>query len=151
MFFKKKKEEHDLENWELYPDYLEAIEAVKNFDGAKWTTKVTTTKKKDSVETVEEDVMTPEYAALIAEKDKFVAAAENYRNTMVAKTEAEKKESYGPKIVAAAISGVFGFGSTMLAIGGKHWLEKHDSYDDGGVLTDVEKEAIKTNMRKTKN
>lgn len=150
MFFKK-KEEHDLENWELYPDYLEAIEAVKNFDGAKWTTKVTTTKKKDSVETVEEDVMTPEYAALIAEKDKFVAAAENYRNTMVAKTEAEKKESYGPKIVAAVVSGVFGFGSTMLAIGGKHWLEKHDSYDDGGVLTDVEKEAIKTNMRKTKN
>lgn len=151
MFFKKKKEEHDLENWELYPDYLEAFESVKNFDGAKWTTKVTTTKKKDSVETVEEEVMTPEYAALIAEKDKFVAAAENYRNTMVAKTEAEKKESYGPKIVAAAISGVFGFGSTMLAIGGKHWLEKHDSYDDGGVLTDVEKEAIKTNMRKTKN
>jgi len=38
-------------------------------------------------------------------------------------------------------------GSTILAIGGKHWLEKHDSYDDGGVLTDVEKEAIKTNLR----
>ena len=148
MFFKKKKEElNDLENWELYPDYLEAIEAVKNYDGGKWTKKVTTTKKKDSVETVEEDVMTPEYAALIAEKDKFVAAAENYRNTMVAKAEAEKKESYGPKIVAAVISGAVSLGSTILAIGGKHWLEKHDSYDDGGVLTDVEKEAIKTNLR----
>lgn len=150
MFGKKKDEQNILEAWELYPQYLAAVKAVEEFEGQKWTTKTTTTKKKDEVTEVEEEVMTLEYATVIAERDKMVSAAEAYRANKVAEAEANKKESWAPAILKGVIGGLFSLGGVGLSIFGKKWLEDRDSYDEGGVLTDSQKDAIKS-MRPKNN
>lgn len=144
LFFKKKDEQNMLEAWELYPQYLAAVKAVEEFDGPKWTTKTTKTKKKDEVTEVEEEVMTLEYATVIAERDKMVSAAEAYRANKVAEAEATKRESWAPAVIKGVIGGLFSLGGVGLSIFGKKWLEDRDSYDEGGVLTDSQKDALKS-------
>lgn len=150
MFFKKKEKEHDLERWELYPQYIAAVKAVEEFDGKKWTTKTTTTKKKDETSETEEEVMTLEYATVIAERDKLLEAAEAYRTNKVAEAEANKRESLAPAVIKGLIGGLFSIGGVGLSIFGKKWLEDHDSYDEGGVLTDTQKDSLKS-MRPKNN
>ena len=151
MFWKKNKDEQNtLEQWELYPQYLSAVKAVEEFNGKKWTTKTTTTKKEDKVTETEEEVMTLEYATVIAERDKMISAAEAYRANKVSEAEATKKESLTPAILKGVIGGLFSLGGVGLSIFGKKWLEDHDSYDEGGVLTDTQKDALKS-MRPRNN
>ena len=144
MFKKHKSKEHDLADWELYPDYLEAIKAVQEFSGEKWTCKTTLRSKGGTVEQITEEVMTLQYATVIAERDKYLEAAEKYRENRAAVLEATKREGILPRVIGGIVTGVFGLGATVLSIFGKKWLEDHDSYDDGGVLTDNQKDAMRT-------
>ena len=151
MFWKKNKDKQNtLEQWELYPQYIAAVKAVEEFEGPKWTKKTTTTKKKDETSETEEEVMTIEYATVIAERDKMLEAAEAYRANKVAEVEANKKESLAPAVVKGLIGGLFSIGGVILSIGGKKWLEDRDSFDEGGVLTDVQKDSLKS-MRPKNN
>ena len=94
--------------------------------------------------------MTLEYATVIAERDKMVAAAEAYRTNKVAEAEVNKRESLAPAVVKGLIGGLFSIGGVILSIGGKKWLEDRDSFDEGGVLTDVQKDSLKS-MRPKNN
>lgn len=145
-----------LDNWELKTQYQEAIRKASEYNGdiRVMKTTVVVDAKGNKTETTE-PVMDPKYAAIIAERDKMMAAAQAYRQQVLdelksqreheaAMAAASKTNPAWTIILPAVLQGLFGIGATALCIYGKTWFERNDTFDEGGVLNDIQKHNVKT-------
>jgi hypothetical protein len=140
-----KKKESDLENWELYSQYLKAIDALANYEGPKWENRVVHSVDTKGTHTAQMvTVPHPAYQDVLSDLERLTALAEKYRSYLVEMETARNANNFDwSRLISEVLKGAFAIVTVLLAIGGKHWLESRDSYDDGNVLTDLEKYTLK--------
>lgn len=140
--------EANLEKWDGYENYLEAIDNVICYQGEKRMRTVKHTVDANGKHT-EEDVwiVHPDYQNVLDERKFWCDEKNRYLEYLVNMESAKKSESSWLKILLAVLYGAANLGGIAFSIYGQNWFEKHDSFDKGNVLTDSQKSTLREMQR----
>lgn len=148
----------DLEGWDAYWYYKKVLEDAASWNGDDTITITEHSVDKNGIHKEKSTVvLNPAKEALLKSVQMALTAADEYRK---AKNEEQKIEVDAKRVqveeIAAknvtpiwlellklTVPAVVELGGLWTCIRGKFWLEQHDSWDDGNVLTDWIKSTFK--------
>lgn len=148
----------DLEGWDAYWYYKKVLEDAASWNGDDVITiKEHTVDKNGAHKEKEVVVLNPAKEALLNSVQMALNAANEYRKAKndEAKIEVDAKRVQVEEIAAKNVTPIWlelikltvpvvaELGGLWACIKGKYWLEQHDSWDDGNVLTDWMKSTFK--------